>query len=265
MHTMRTLKFLARAAFLMALPGAAFAQAYVIMANGQQVPVDRILSRPNGDLVVFRGGQPTDLSVGQYTRAVGVRPAEIDQANALIGQGKSTEAQALLTEVVTKTSPFQSWDVIAGVTLANLMIEANNPDGATRTVETLQRRYGDKAFTDFPALQLVDWKARIAKGRTEGLEDQLGKIILDNSNRPLASVAQLVRGDLKTKRSDLKAALLDYLRTTFFYENESSVQAEALFKVGKTFEALGETANAQRYFGQLKAKFPDSEFAARLK
>jgi Tfp pilus assembly protein PilF len=28
---------------------------------------------------------------------------------------------------------------------------------------------------------------------------------------------------------------------------------------------LGETANAQRYFGQLKEKFPDSEFAARLK
>jgi len=258
------LKSFGLAAWLAAAPATVFSQAHVIMANGQQIPVDRILSKPNGDLVVFRGGQPTDLNVGQYTRAVGVRPAELDQANVLIAQGKTADAQTLLTDVLAKSS-FQSWDVVGGVTLANLQIDANNANGAVRTVETLQRRYGDTAFTLFPALQLVDWKSRIALGRTEGLEARLGAIIQDNSNRPLAAVAQLVRGDLKTKRSELKPALLDYLRTTYFYQNEPTVQSEALYKVGKTFEALGETANAQRYFRQLKEKFPDSEFSARLK
>ena len=237
-------------------------QAFVELVNGQRVPVERILSRPGGDLVVFREGQPTELSRDQYIRAVGVRPESLDRANALIGGGETEEAIPVLEEVV-RQSAFQSWDVVAGISLANLHIDAGNPASAQRVVNQLKQRYGENALELFQQLQQVEWRTRIATRNVSGLEEELTEIIRANENRGKVAVALLTRGDLKHQRAELRPAILDYLRAVYFHRDNENIHAQALFKAGNTFIELGETANGRRYIDQLTQRYPNSEFAAR--
>jgi tetratricopeptide (TPR) repeat protein len=241
------------------------AQLSIELPNGQSVQVQSIDARPDGTLAIIRDGQPMNLNREQYVRAIGARPPQLDEAFILIGQGNAKEAQAKLSGIIgSRSAMFQTWDVVAGVTLANLQIEANDGPGARRTLDTLMQRYGDRATTIFPQLIPLQWRTRIAQGQIAGLEEELNKIILEDKDRLRQAQAQIVRGDLKRKRSDLKAALLDYLRTAHFFSQDDAASAEALFKVGSTFQELGENANARRYFNELKERFPKSEFAARI-
>jgi tetratricopeptide (TPR) repeat protein len=252
------------AALLLLLPAAVSAQAYVEMANKTRVPVERISVRPaDGSMVVVREGQTINLTRDQYIRAQGIRPAQLDEAIALIAQGKSKEAQEKLNEVM-RISMYQTWDVVAGVSLANLQNEDGNPIGARTTLDTLLKRYGENSTTIFPQLIPLEWRTRIAQGQVAGLEEELTTLTNDNRDRARSAQALIVRGDLKRKRADLKAAMLDYLRTTYFYSQDEAATAEALFKVGDTFRELGENANAARYFNELKTRYPTSEFAARI-
>ncbi|MCH8510522.1 MAG: tetratricopeptide repeat protein [Kiritimatiellae bacterium] len=237
-------------------------QPFVELANGQRVPVERILTRPGGDLVVFREGQPTELARDQYIRAVGVRPETLDRANALIGRGDAQEAIPLLEEIV-RQSAFQSWDVMAGISLANLQIDAGNPASAQRTVDQLKQRYGENAMELFQQLQQVEWRTRIATRNVSGLEEELTEIVRANEDRGKVAVALLTRGDLKHQRAELRPAILDYLRAVYFHRDNENVHAQALYKAGNTFKELGETANGRKYIDQLKQRYPNSEFAAR--
>ncbi len=262
---MKPIRLLPSRASVLALlaPLAAFAQSLSIeLPNGQQVPVERIAARPNGSLVVTINGQPRDFTREQYVRAIGVRPPQLEEANALLAQGKREEAEAKLTEAF-RSAMFQSWDAIAAVSLVNLQVEMNNASGAKRTLDTVLERYGNRATTLFPQLVPLQWRVRMAQGETTALDTELTALVDGNGDRNTQAQALLVRGDIKRKRADLKAAILDYLRVTHFYPGDDAASAEALFKVGTTFQELGENANARRYFNELREKYPQSEFSSR--
>jgi len=246
------------------LPSLVSAQAYVELANGRRVQAERILSRLDGTLTVFLpDGSSNDVPRAQYVRAVGVRPPQLDQAAALIGQGRGADAVTPLTEAI-RAAAFQSWDVVASVMLANIHLENNRAIAAQEAVDQMRRRYGERTNELFPQLLQVEWRARIASGRVEGLEDELSVIIREGRDRGRSAVALLTRGDMKHTRTNLRAALLDYMRASYFFRNDESVHAEALFKTGRTFQELGETANARRYFTELRERYPQSEFTARI-
>ena len=245
------------------VPARVSAQAFVELANNQRVPVERILARPDGSLVVFRDGQPTELQREMYIRAVGVRPESLDQANRMLARGDRDGAIPILEQIIS-SSAFQSWDVVAGISLANAHIEGHNPSGAQRVLNQLKTRYGDRATEIFPQLQQLEWRTRIANRDTQGLEDELNRIIRDNENREKVAAALISRGDLKHQRAELRPAVLDYMRVVLFHRNQAELHAQALYLTGNTFNELGETANGRRFLNQLREQHPNSEYAARV-
>ena len=251
-------------ALLAAIPLVGRGQAFVELTNGQRVPVERILATPDGTLTVFRPGQTQSTPIPRegYVRAVGIRPAELDRANQLVAAGNTEEAIPLL-ETIFRQSMFQTWDVVAGITLANLRIEANTPSQADRLLQQIRERYGDRTLTLFPQLEQVQWRVRIASGNVEGLEEELTGILREPGQRDRAGIALITRGDIKRQREELRPAILDYLRAVYFYRNNPGIHAEALYKTGLAFTELGEIANARKYFTELRETHPDSEFAAR--
>lgn len=245
------------------LPAFVSAQAFVELPNNRRVPVERILSRLDGTLTVFTADGQSTLTRDQYLRAVGVRPPQLDQANQLIGQGRAADAIPLLNEAI-RAAAFQSWDVVAGVTLANIHLENDRAIAAQEVVDSLRRRYGDRTNDLFPQLLQVEWRARIASGRVAGLEEELTQTIRSGRDRNRAAVALLTRGDMQHSRANLREAILDYLRAAYFFRANDQVHAEALFKAARTFQELGETATARRYFNELRQQHPQSEFTARI-
>jgi tetratricopeptide (TPR) repeat protein len=245
------------------IPTFVSAQAFVELVNGQRVPVDRILSRPDGTLAVFRDGQSTDIPRDQYVRAVGVRPERLDEATRLVNTGEGQQAISILNDIF-RTSAYQSWDVRAGLLLIQVHLADNNAVSARQTLEQLQRRYGDQTFTLFPDLQARDWSIRIAAGQISGLEDELSEVIRESSNRELVGQALIARGDLKLARTQLQPAVLDFMRAAHFFRGNEAVHARALFKAGDVFTQLGETSNARRFFGELRSQFPESPYTARI-
>jgi hypothetical protein len=244
------------------LPMVAWSQPYVIAMNGNRVDVERIQVRPNGDLVITVGGQPQDIPRNQYKRAVGVQPEGMDQARALIGEQKGAEAKPILTEIMN-SSRFQSWDAMAGDLLATIHLNEGNTNQAQQILVTLRQRYGSDLESFFPSIELVDWKTKVAAGETAGLEEELNAIIKEGENRERKGNAHLVRGDLKVRHRNQEAAVLDYLRTVYFYSDFPDIQAEALFKTAKTFAEIGDTSRLRKYSDLLKERYPDSEFASR--
>lgn len=243
-------------------PASAQQPPYVVMTGGNTVQVERILAKPDGALTVFRNGQAIELSKDQYARAVGERPEALDQAFQRIEKGETDEAKRLLAEVIRK-SAYQSWDVRAGVTLANLELEQDSAASARRILSTLESRYGDKTTEFYPEIESVEWKTRLATGQVAGLEQELTEISREADNRRRQAMAQLVLGDLKRRQTDNRAAVLDYLRTAYFFSDDDAAHAEALYKAADTFAALGDSARANKYAARLKELYPTSEYAAK--
>lgn len=247
--------------------GQAYGQAFVEVLNqgqSRRVDVVRIAAKPNGELVLyFDGRDPVTLKPGQYVRAVGVKPPELERADALIAEGKNDQAMGLLRQAMQK-SRYQSWDARAGAMLVDLLLEEGNTSAASAVLRQLRQTYGDKLLELYPEVQLVDWKVRIGTGAVAGLQEDLTQAIQDpETPRPKKAMAQMVRGDLKSRREEFRSAVLDYLRTAYFYPDVTDVHAEALWKTASTFAKLGDAVRAQKYQLQLKEAHPGSTFAGK--
>lgn len=234
---------------------------YIVAANGERVNVERILARPNGDLVVTINGAPQNVARNQYLQAVGVKPEGFDAAVSQVQSGEYEAGAAALEEILRK-SAYQSWDALAGKALIEGAIREDKSADASRVFSQLTERYGDQLTEIFPEMQVVQWKLRIAEGDTGGLEEELTGIIQEEQSRLKRGMAQVARGDLKFQRRDFPAAVLDYLRAVYFYPDVADLQAEALYKTAVTFSEIGDTGRLRQYEQQLKQTYPDSPFAA---
>jgi hypothetical protein len=248
---------------LLWMSSAALAQnPYIIAANGERVEVEKILARPNGSLVVTINGQPRDVARDQYIQAVGVKPPELDSTIAELG-GEDAEAASQTLQEIVRTSAYQSWDVLAGQALIEAALEEKNTATASRIFDQLSTRYGDDFLEVFPDMQILQWNLQIAKGETDGLEEELTQIIREGDSRRKRGMAQIARGDLKRRRREYESAVLDYLRTVYFYSEVPEIHAEALYKAAATFSDIGDTGRMRSYEKTLKETYPDSRFASK--
>jgi tetratricopeptide (TPR) repeat protein len=257
-----SLKPLAAFLAMCLLPCVAWTQAYVVVPGGNKVEVEQIRVRPDGGLVVTINGQPRDIAKDQYVQAVGIKPAGIDQAQALINQGKIAEASAILTGIVQEMR-YQSWDAFAGEKLAAIQLSAGEPLEAKRTLDSLERRYGDNMITLFPFLEKVQWDVKVKSGETLGLEDELTAVLKSDSKPERKARALIVRGDVKASRKDYQAAVLDYLRAEYFFGDNPALRAEALYKTASMFAKIGDTGRLRKYSTLLKETYPDSEYSSK--
>jgi len=237
-------------------------EVYIVAANGERVNVEKILARPNGDLVVTINGQPRDITREQYTQAVGLKPDTYDAAIQSLQEGNLDAASQTLEQII-RTSAFQSWDVLAGKALIEASLEEGNTATASRIYDQLSTRYGDSFFDIFPEMKILQWNLQIAQGETEGLEEELTSIIKTGENRGMRGMAQIARGDLKRRRREYESAVLDYLRTVYFYSEMPELHAEALYKTAVTFSDIGDTGRMRSYEQTLNETYPDSRFAAK--
>lgn len=247
---------------LVVFPGLLQAQPYVVVPGGNRVDVEQIRVRPDGSLVVTINSQPRDIAKDQYVQAVGVKPDGIDQAQALMNQGKNEEAAAILANIVQE-SRFQSWDAFAGEKLAAIQLAAGQPLEAKRTLDNLERRYGENMISLFPFLEKVQWDVKVKSGETLGLEDELTAVMKSDSNAERKARALIVRGDVKAARKDYQSAVLDYLRAEYFFGDNPALRAEALYKTASMFAKIGDTGRLRKYSTLLKESYPDSEYASR--
>ena len=88
-------------------------------------------------------------------------------------------------------------------------------------------------------------------------------MIRGNTARERKGMAQLVRGDLKKQRGDKQEAVLDYLRTIYFFGGNRELHEEALYKSADTFAELGDSARSRTFAQTLKQSYPDSEYVNR--
>jgi TolA-binding protein len=235
---------------------------YIIPVNGERVSVERILARPNGDLVVTINGQPREITREQYTQAVGAKPDSYDTALQSLQEGNVDAASQTLEQII-RTSAYQSWDVLAGKALIETALEGGNTATASRIYDQLSSRYGDSFFDVFPEMKILQWNLQIAQGQTDGLEAELTSIIRTGENRGMRGMAQIARGDLKRRRREYESAVLDYLRTVYFYSEVPELHAEALYKTAVTFSDIGDTGRMRTYQQTLKETYPESRFAAK--
>ncbi|WFB35615.1 hypothetical protein P3T73_15800 [Kiritimatiellota bacterium B12222] len=258
-----TLKRLATGCALVVLPSLLMAQAYVIAPNGSKVEVEKIRVRSNGDLVVTVQGQSRDITTEQYLQAVGIKPDEIAQAQALIQQGKDDEAAVILAEVI-QSSRYQSWDAFAAEKLALIQLENDKIFEAKSTLDGIQKIYGDNMLTFFPFMEKVQWDVKVSSGDIAGLEEQLTMVLKSpDSTAERKARALIVRGDLKASRKDYKLAVLDYLRAEYFFGDNADLRAEALYKTATMFANIGDTGRLRKYSTLLKETYPDSEYASK--
>lgn len=104
------------------------------------------------------------------------------------------------------------------------------------------------------------WNVLLASERYTDLRKDLAWAI-QQGPRPLAAVAQVLRGDIDMKRGQYRDALLGgYLRTIVLFKDVKDVQPEALSKAVKCFEELGESNNAERMRKKLLAEYPESAY-----
>lgn len=234
---------------------------HIIAANGDRVDVQRIRAKPDGTLVVTVNGSPQEIAPGQYRQAVGVKPPEYDAALKALQAGE-LESGTQTMQKILRTSAFQSWDVLAGKALIESSLAQDSVSSAKRVYDQLATRYGDSFLEVFPDMQITQWNLQIADGKTEGLEEELTAIILEGDNRVKRGMAQIARGDLKRRQREFDSAVLDYLRTVYFYSEVADIHAEALYKTALTFSEIGDTGRLRTYQQTLKETYPDSRFAA---
>lgn len=255
-------------AFVAAAGATASGQAFVVVENQgetRRVEVQRIATRTSdGELVLYReDADPITVKPGQYRRAVGVKPPELDEAIQEANGGNTQKAVSLLREVMKK-SRFQSWDARAGTLLVDFLLEEGDTRAAASVLRQLEQTYGDDLTDLYPETQLVEWKVKIATGSISGLQEDLTEKIHDpETGRELKAMAQMVRGDLKSRREEYRSAVLDYLRTAYFYPDVEEVNAEALYKTADTFDTMGDAVRSRKYRQRLQERHPDSSFAGK--
>jgi TolA-binding protein len=250
---MRTIRIkIALSAVLLGLGAGASAAPYVILQGNQRVDGVAIRVKGDGSIVLTdAAGQQRTLSRAQVVRAVADKPAGFDQAVQQVQAGKYDEAIPVLEKIVSDMR-FLSWDQQAVIPLTQAL-SVKNPEKAVMVFEGVlkdnpQLEQGPARWTYYSALA--------AAKRATDLEPKLDALVRTGSSADAAK-ALLVRGDLRVQQEQLESAVLDYLRVVHFYETETALLPEALFKAASTLEKRRD-ARSKDWYKRLIEEFPDS-------
>lgn len=247
------------AAALLAVVSMSSQAAYVVTRQGNRVDGTDIRVRPNGDVVLTTSiGQQT-FPAGTYMRAVADQPAEYDQARQLMSGGQYDRAIPLLKEIVRAYANLD-WDMRALGLLAQASYLSGDYTGAVRSYEDLfEKMPKDEVNSEM----LWNYRESLLKAdRLDKLELLLNELI-ESGARDDAARAQVMRGDIKKSRNQLKDAVLDYMRTVILFKNAAEeIVAEAAFKAGETLEAQRDS-RAKDMFRIVVEQYPGSPFAAQ--
>lgn len=189
------------------------------------------------------------------------KPENLDAAIRQVQAGQYAEALPVLQEIAS-TYTMLEWDVIASTYLAQAHLQMGNSDLAIIACKDVIGQ--NKAAAWSGDLAPVYWQALLKEDRVDTLKDVLDEAVQEGG-RDIAARAQVVRGDIQMKEGNFKDALLDgYLRTVVLFQNQKSVQPEALYKAAQCFDELGQAPQAEEMRKKLLADYPDDPYARKV-
>ena len=194
--------------------------AYVVTQSGRQINGTEISAAEDGSVTLkTASGQSMTFRAGQYRTAAADRPAALDAATRLIGNGEGEQAIPLLRKV-QEDYRFLAWDQQAIRLLADYYFDTEEFAAAATAFQLL-----DDA--DDPVVQARLREAWFKSGDVEAVLPALEKDIAEGSREAAAS-AYLLRGNLRAANGDAGGARRDWLKVATFFkaQKESAQQAE---------------------------------------
>jgi TolA-binding protein len=227
------------------------------LKDGRRVEGTNLRVNANGDFVITMGSGQRTYPAAQVQEAMADRPAAYDQAVSLWQAGKVDDALNLLGRVADQYR-LLGWDDQANYDAARIHAAQGDYEEAEESFNRVSARFRQR-----PEVRLSQAQAQIETGSYAEAERALD-VLLRSAGREQAARAQVLRGDLKTKRRQLQPAVEDYLRAAILFGDVRSVQPEALYKAGQVLEELRDP-RAKDMFAQLQRDYPASDFAARVR
>ena len=243
------------------IAGVARAAPFVINSAGQQVNGTVIQSAMDGTvLLTTLNGQTLTFRPGTYRQTFADKPKEMFQVEAMAKDGDLAGAAAILQRVKEQYK-FLGWDLRASQMLARVKLAQKRFDAAAAEYETLFA--AQPQLKTIPAERAGYMQALLGAGRIKETAVLVDEDIASGS-REAAARAQIVRGDMKAASGQYEEALLDYLRTSILFKEQTNVLPEATYKTAVALKKLNDP-RATESFQKVIKEFPDSEFAEMAK
>jgi len=234
---------------------------FVINSAGQQVNGSAIQSTADGTvLLTTPNGQTLTFRPGTYRQAFADQPKEMVQVETMAKSGDLAGAAATL-RCVKEQYAFLGWDQRAAQMLARVELAQKNFPAALAEYEALFA--AQPQLKKIPAERANYMQALLGAGRIKETAALIDQDIASGS-REAAARAQIVRGDMKAAAGQHEEALLDYLRTTLLFTEQSAALPEATYKTAVALKRLNDP-RATDYFQKVIKEFPESEFAELAK
>lgn len=249
-------------ALLPALLGGWVAAApYVILSNGQRKEGVDIRRMSNGDIMLLneKGDQFT-YTPDQIQQAVADKPPYFDRAVAALRSGNTDAAVTAFERAVSDYKGLE-WDVRAMPYLA----QAYSAKGDYVKAE----RAFDKLFQSSPKLKenadlSIGYADVLLKAKKMSTLDEHLSEMISSGDRKAAAYAQLMRGNIEFENQDYKAAAKDYLRTVYFFRNQSDFMPEATFKLAEALDKMRDK-RAKEWYATVVENYPGSEYASKAR
>ena len=189
------------------------------------------------------------------------KPSDMTSAEALFNAGNYAAAAQKFQLVIDKYRNLQ-WDVSATALKAKCHIQLGQGDEATKAYDILLAQ--NPTARDNPVVRGGRWEALIAAGRGSIILNEIEKAITTGTRRE-AAVAQMRRGDINMNKKLYEDAVLDYLRTVYYFQTtDQEVLAEATFKAAEALKA-NKDSRAEKLYKKVAEEFPSSVWAGRVK
>ena len=246
---------------LILLFGTVQAAPFVINSAGARIEGAVIQSSPDGTILLTTlTGQTLTFRPGTYRQAFADKPKEMVQVEAMAKRGDLAGASAILHHVKEQYA-FLGWDLRAAQMLARVELAQKNFPAALVEYEALFA--AQPQLKKIPAERANYMQALLGAGRIKETALLIDEDIASGS-REAAARAQIVRGDMKAATGQYEEALLDYLRTSLLFTEQTAVLPEATYKTAVALKQLNDPRAAETFQKVIK-EFPDSVYAELAK
>lgn len=257
---------------LMGLVGAALAGTAVadslILKDGTRVEKTdlKIAGGKISRMVKLPGGQTAEATVALSNIASldWSDPDELTNARAMLAQGKTEEAVALLKQGKDFFEPLKDIPGNWYLDLYLAYVEALNQAGKFEDVVKLLPDLQSLKLSDEQKMKLRILRLDIDRQTSSNYDAIIGQaesILGETDDSSVAASIWGIIGDVYMKKKDYEKGLLSYLRVPVFYGSQVQKVPEAELSAARALVKMKRYADAQKFFARLAETYPGSAIA----
>lgn len=219
------------------------------------------------NLVRSAGGAEFSYPVADVVRLDWPEPAEIEEARALVTEGKGPAAEAKIVPIYNQFAPFAklpgSWWADAALIRARAFLLQQRNGEAERAARELISSASDQETV--ASAQLIMARIQMLQDKPDIADAMLDEIMRKDLSSEVEARAAILRGDIAYGRKEFEKALEFYLQVPAFYGTEEAVMPVALLGSARSYRGYGDPARAERAYLDIIVTYPDSAEAAIAK